>query len=50
MSARRKAIRPPVPDKDLEFERLLRLASRLQGPPQPLPRIKTPHGKQGKPL
>jgi hypothetical protein len=49
MSARRKSLRPPEPDKDREFERLLRRASRLIGPPQPLPRAKTPQDKLGKP-
>ena len=50
MPARRKAIRSLESDKDREFETLLRRASRLMGPPQPSPRIKTPQGKQVKPL
>jgi hypothetical protein len=49
MSARRKAIRTLDSDKDREFERLLRKASRLMGPPQPLLRVKTSHEKHGKP-
>jgi hypothetical protein len=49
MPARRKAIRPLESNKDREFETLLRMASRLMGPSQPLPRIKTPQGKPGKP-
>lgn len=49
MSARRKTVRPPGSDKDREFERLLRKASRLVGPPQPLSWIKLPQSTQGKP-
>jgi len=49
MPVRHMALRPLESDKDREFETLLRMASRLMGPSQPLPRIKTPQGKPGKP-
>jgi hypothetical protein len=47
MPARRKAPRPRASEKDREFDKLLRAASRLQGTPEALPRIKAPRGKRG---
>jgi hypothetical protein len=50
MPARRKAHRPRESEKDREFEKLLRAASRLQGSPRTLPRIKTPRSEPNKPI
>jgi transcriptional regulator with XRE-family HTH domain len=47
MPARRRALRPLESGKERQFERLLRRASRLQRPPQPLHRIKTPGRELG---
>ena len=45
MPARRKVRRPRELEKDREFEKILRAASRLQGIPRRLPRIKAPRSK-----
>jgi len=50
MPARRKAYRLRDSEKDREFEKLLREASRLQSAPQPIPRIEAPRSKHGKPV
>ncbi len=50
MPARRKAHHPPEFEKDREFEKLLRAASRLQSTPRTFPRIKTPRSKSNKPI
>jgi hypothetical protein len=50
MPARRTAHRSLESEKDREFEKLLRTASRLQGTPQPFPRIKAPRNTNGKPM
>jgi len=48
MPARRKVHRPRESEKDREFDKLLRAASRLQGTRRPLPRIKALRSKHRK--
>ncbi len=50
MPPRRKALRPRESEKDREFEKLLRAASRLQSTPRTIPRIKTPRSKPNRPI
>jgi uncharacterized protein (DUF2236 family) len=48
MAVRHMAHRPRESEKDREFEKLLRAATRLQATPRPLPRTKAALSKHGK--
>jgi hypothetical protein len=49
MAARRKARRPREPENDREFDKLLRVVSRMQSVSRPLPRTNSARGTGGKP-